>query len=1226
MARRKPPPRTLDPDEERKLQRFLDRAAPVVLESSVLDTTRWGQLVALAEEMELTDEQLRRTIAELRERGVIQKIEVTAPKPPPLPNQGPSEPKPEVPEEEEADFSLAAPPPPPRIAAEEPHPPSPKYAERIEKFRRMATAIIARHRGTGPKAQVLLAAAAEELGLPEEVAREALHSLHRSQPAETDVSVEPPVIVPSQRASTSPGEAVPREQGTARGVEEDAVRSRRWRVEGEPEPAPPPPSQQPADTYRGYVQRSLQQVGGRRIGEDLEQRVLRHGVRVLGLSSVYARHLLAEIAGELQLSLPSQINKPRATDRADVDPQLQSFLDSAAPVLAQHRGINAKSRVMLGALAREQGLSDAQVEKALTLLKHRPDASESDALQKERLAAFREAVRATLRKLPNAILTANLGNKLAEQGRLLHGVADEQIEPAIREVAEACNVSVVSQQQAEEHVHQLITELMGESVRLDSNVRDRIHAEGKQWGLTEGQIETAISDRARSNLKRQRSERNFANFALVAASMALLLLIGFVTWTMIDDQLAASRQPREVEVSPQRVVPPPQEPDRDDSWWAAEMSIAIAMARQEFPQLRAPLLEVGAIDPKRRQAAYKQLTQHMLEDAVNDTQRDRLMDVLSWSYALEPDDATAEMIAVALLEAVPAPEASLSADVEAYPKVFWATRTAIAALERSREDSVRAQRMAQRLGDAVGTSVDYSLGPYEMERKCLGALAERLYRLLISAAAARPEAVSAIHLAIAAEAARYLDAEILDSLNADFLVALIPTAADIWRKYEDLIIQTINSPHAHAVVKLVDLYERTDNEDLQRFMAGPLLRRAGALPETHSVPEIADEVRRALGIGEGGMGEDRWVLLSREANRVLIRTKATSQPNNLMLQDVLDLAHLATLGCALSQDELGTATFDSLRSEGAPQLKNSAEIRTYEPPSSTTGGSMAMLEQSLKMLDNRRSSWVNRIDRLAYLARSAHRFSDIPPRYGETLAAYLLRLKTDAEHAKVLEYASAVARWKHLRLALADGIMSATLRPEQLQGLLSEILGRDVTIGEGTPGREEARSRLLESVFAELNASAVRSAGSYQQYDALRTQLRTLYGVQNQLLGAAAESDSWTTPAQAVRAMTEGYAAQLAAEAGDADAKRQLERIPHDLVAAEYVANDDLGLTVLMERQWIEVLAQAVCQRRPTRKTEVTRILADLVTADREAAHIVEQLRGGQVAMVQLWLAWNEPE
>ena len=52
--------------EERKIQRFLDRAAPIVLESPVLNTQRWGVLVALAEEMDVSDEQFRQTIDDLR--------------------------------------------------------------------------------------------------------------------------------------------------------------------------------------------------------------------------------------------------------------------------------------------------------------------------------------------------------------------------------------------------------------------------------------------------------------------------------------------------------------------------------------------------------------------------------------------------------------------------------------------------------------------------------------------------------------------------------------------------------------------------------------------------------------------------------------------------------------------------------------------------------------------------------------------------------------------------------------------------------------------------------------------------------------------------------------------------------------------------------------------------------------------------------------------------------
>ncbi|MFV1968130.1 MAG: hypothetical protein ACC628_22120 [Pirellulaceae bacterium] len=1202
-----------------------EKAAPVVLESPILDTHRWGELVALAEEMGLSDEQFRRTIAELRERGVIQRIELAAPKPPPLPNQaGSSKERTETSDSDEADFSLTPPPPPPRAMPAESRKPPHKRVEKIEQFRRMAIAIIARHRGTGPKAQILLVAAAEELGLPEEVAREALRTLHPAESQTADDKIEPPIIVQRQGARASPVVPAPADDG-ARYTAEEEARRRRWRVEGEPDPDPPPPTRSPDEIYRDYIQQSLDPLRDTRVSSDLERRMLRHGVRVLGLSNVYAGHLLNEIADEKHLLLPSAAKRRMASELPDVDPKLRSFLDSAAPVLAQHRGINAKSRVMLTALAREQGLSDAQMEKALTLLQHRPATDGNESLQAERLEAFRHLVRTALSKLPHAILTANILSKLVEQGRLLYGVEEERLGPLIREVAESLKVSVVTQEQAERHVEQLVADLMGESVRLSPDVRERIHAEGRQWGLAEEQVEATILGCSQSNLRRRRSERNFTNVALVAASLALLFLIGFISWTMIEDQLKVSDKPPAVEVeSPP--VPPPPDPDKDDSWWQAELSIAVAMTRQEFPQLRAPLMDVAAVDPQRRGAAYEQLAKHLLEDAINDFQRSRLMDVLSWCYALDPDDATADRIASALLGVVPAPEASLNEDADAYSRVFWATRTAIAALEQSREDGARAERMARALGRAVGSSVDYQQAPRELERQCLGALAERLYRLLISAAAIQPEAVSIIHLAIAAEAARYLDGEILDNLNADFLVALIPAAAGVWRQYEELITQTINSPHALAVVKLVDLYERTENKELQGFMSGLLLRRAGSLPSTHTVTEIADEVRRGLGVGEGDLSEDRWVLLSREASRVLARTKAASQPDELMLQDVIDLAHLATLGCALSQDELGITTFDDLRAKGAPRLKDEVGLPSLASSTRGSGGSMGMLDQSLKMLHNRRISWVGRIERLAYLARAASKFADVQPRQAETLASYLLKLKTVDEHTKALEHVKAIARWKHLRLAIADGIMEAKLRPEHLQSLLAEILGREIKLGGRTAGREEARSRLLESVLSELNSSAVRSAGPCRSYDVLRSQLRERYDTQNQLLSAAPDDASWSSPTQVLHALVEGYAAKLGATIKEPPAQRELDRIPHELTAAGYVAANDLELTVLLERQWIRVLAQAVAGRHPGRQKEIDNIRRELVSADRNAAHIAQQLRDGQAAIVRLWLLWNKPE
>lgn len=135
----------------------------------------------------------------------------------------------------------------------------------------------------------------------------------------------------------------------------------------------------------------------------LERKFIKHGTSVLGLAKTFARHLVHEEAAEKNLRFES--------DRIDVDPETDSqagvadgdalcdtnvklFLERSVPILSLHRGINAKSRVLLNALATELGLSDEQVEQAIAATQFRTNTSreDADALQEERLVGFRELV------------------------------------------------------------------------------------------------------------------------------------------------------------------------------------------------------------------------------------------------------------------------------------------------------------------------------------------------------------------------------------------------------------------------------------------------------------------------------------------------------------------------------------------------------------------------------------------------------------------------------------------------------------------------------------------------------------------------------------------------------------------------------------------------------------------------------------------------------------------
>ena len=394
MAGPKPPPRTLELDDERKTQLFLERAAPIVLAGPVVDAERWRQLVQLAAELELTSEQLRQILDDLCRRGVLRKVEIPVPQPPPLPASAAGR-------SDEATLNNApenqllpdAPPPlpvrPRRAAA------TPKEPAVTEKYLRKAVAILARHRGGGPRGfrdrvvgRRTRSGTRRRTGSPGAATVAAADPLHEDKRAGQP---EQELALP-QPAAAAPGSVEP----TAPAASDKPSGRRRWRVDGEAAPAAPPPPQEPAVIFRDYAGLTLDQARETAISANRAAVGQPAGITALGLSNVYARHLLQEVAAEKNArwpKTPQAIAADSSTSPEQVDPQLLAFLNDIEPILAEHRGINAKSRVLLSARARERGLSDEQMDQALALLQRQRDDGE-ETLQREAggLSAVRDGL------------------------------------------------------------------------------------------------------------------------------------------------------------------------------------------------------------------------------------------------------------------------------------------------------------------------------------------------------------------------------------------------------------------------------------------------------------------------------------------------------------------------------------------------------------------------------------------------------------------------------------------------------------------------------------------------------------------------------------------------------------------------------------------------------------------------------------------------------------------
>lgn len=1242
----KPPPQTLQPDDERKIQVFLERASSIVLERPVLDLTHWRRLVSLAEELGLSEDELQATVNDLRQRGVIAEIDLSPPKPPPLPSKQNDLARDTTPSSgPEQDFSLqppTPPPPPPKSPQTDAKqslgnkvpPPSPSpvqqtldgltQAERSSRYVARAQAIIAEQRGFGPRTQALLAATADELGLSEQEASAALQSLNNSP------TTPPPPPQPSSRSSekTSKPEPTP---------EETPSDHRRWRVEGAPPPEPPPPTRTPEQILRDYLSASLGQITDGVVPILLERKFVKHGTSVLGLAKTFARHLVYEEAAEKGLHFESNRtdvdsgvdSRVSVTDEdALCDTNVKLFLERSVPILALHRGINAKSRVLLNALATELGLSDEQVERAIaaTQFRSKTTREDADALQQERLVGFRELIQGALISLPRKLLTFDIEENLRRHGEERHGIRPDLVKSTIREVCVALSIRQISEQQAREHIEQLVDVKLAESSRLQEDVRSRIESEGKQWGLNAEQVGAIIKERSRLLDKRTRSERNFTHGALVAASLAALVVVGFFGWVAIQSN-TPKLKPVEVRVE-QPGVPTPivvDESNVDTAWWGEELEFAMSAARREIRSQRVVFVQVESKQPTERRSAYDKLVGELFGDELDEERRDLLIRVLSLCYARDPDPQAARQLLDRLITHIPRTERDLRSDDVICAQAFVATQAAVGLVAESAD--ARQSDASTELGRAIGRTIDVGLDPPTLQQHAYEGVAERLYRLLIALAKSEPTRVASAHAVVAKQSAAYLDASKLEKLNTDFLVVVLSETSPAWRPYEPLILQTVASKSALNVVRMLEVYEETTDLALQAFLAEALIARIGTAPESREVGVVASSVRKSLGVTAEEVKDKRLTRFVIGANSLLGEQRADMKDPEALLAEMVAFVYHSTLGCAVAQGRSGDATFDTLAEQDptaflTPEERAETPVRD-EQPKSLEPTTLRMLNDRLGMLLNPRTSPVTRFGYVETIAGLTDRVNDLAPNQAGAIATYLLGKKRIEEHRAILPYIEELGKWKQVRLAVADQLDEVGVSREQLQEIITKLLGREYAIESGDAGREALRVELLQGVLVDAKKEDVGDEEKHQLYNDAAQALYDFYTAQAILLRTAEWPPEPVTPTVVLQTMIESRVQELLEAKLSPEARKQVQRIDVDARAIDYLATNDLQRLALLDRVWLRLLGVELVLKDAVKKTEGESLIEQLATRDRDAKHILTQLRDGQDTILRMWLLIN---
>jgi len=482
--------------EEPRVRDFLERAAPLFLDRRGLDTQAWESLSRLAESAGMTDAELARIVESLRERGVI------------AGERNAEEPDDATGDDDRRWWESVPEPAAPPIAA--PLADAERARERwasmedrkrVALFHDRARGIIVESRGVDTRAYAILADLAHSLGLSEAQFDEAMRSLGAPPRSER---------APSSMAATRTEAATPSSPPAP------------------PVAAPNEPQEvwQPADAYRRYLRLAIEHKRESRgyLSASAERKLVDEGARKLGLSRVFARHLLVEESAALDLPvLSARADKGSEPD----DPRFEELVTRALPIVARERGMSARCHLILAAIARELGLDEQVVPQVVEMIQRGRETRRGAVKQRsERREAFVQDLRRSLGGLTSGAIAPPAHQQLIWRAEQLYGLATDDARSAIHDVAAGLKIQVVSLEQAARYVDAVVQERLGDSTRLRREDESEVLARCEQWGFTLEQGRQLIADCIESRKLGRIRERRIVKAALIGSGVAVTLFLG----------------------------------------------------------------------------------------------------------------------------------------------------------------------------------------------------------------------------------------------------------------------------------------------------------------------------------------------------------------------------------------------------------------------------------------------------------------------------------------------------------------------------------------------------------------------------------------------------------------------------------------------------------------------------------------------------------------------------
>jgi len=275
----------------------------------------------------------------------------------------------------------------------------------------------------------------------------------------------------------------------------------------------------------------------------------------------------------------------------------------------------------------------------------------------------------------------------------------------------------------------------------------------------------------------------------------------------------------------------------------------------------------------------------------------------------------------------------------------------------------------------------------------------------------------------------------------------------------------------------------------------------------------------------------------------------------------------------------------------------------------------------LAILESKKSQRSARVAALENIASSVSSAgNELAPRHARRLARYLLTVQ-DKELEEIAPKLESFTKCRHLILALADQVEKTEGPQLTAESVVGAVTGQTLQFNRDEDWRSACR-RLLVQLALDLGAQRATSVG-----EQAAEMLRDLYKEQGYAFGMEeGELASLTRPAQALAAVIKHVAVSASKDGAAPEHRDYLERVGRHVQAAQFVADNDLERLIILQRVWLRVLSIYLHKSHPEIAASAAEIQQQLVTRDRRASNVLDQLRAGEETTLRIWSLAHNPK